>query len=159
MNVETPIQQRFRLGPIDQISFAVADVDEAVPRYTAMFGGPFSVTDVPDLEVVCRGRASTTSLRLAFGQTADIEVELVQVVAGDWPTIDWLAAHGEGLHHLRFPVADIASSRAEMEAAGFEVTLVGGAGGVSFSYLESPLLNGMTVELIQMPPTPITIGS
>jgi methylmalonyl-CoA/ethylmalonyl-CoA epimerase len=152
MNVQTPIEPRFGLGSIDQISFAVANVDEAVPRYTAMFGGPFNVVDVADLEVVCRGRPSTTSLRLAFGHTADIEVELVEVVSGDWPTVEWLATHGEGLHHLRYTVADIAASRAEMETTGFEVSLVGGAGGVSFSYLESPLLNGMTIELIQLPP-------
>jgi catechol 2,3-dioxygenase-like lactoylglutathione lyase family enzyme len=151
MNAETTIEQRFQLGSIDQISFAVTDLDDAVPRYTAMFGGPFTVADVPDLEVVCRGRLTTTSLRLAFGHTGDIEVELVQVVAGDWPTLDWLAAHGEGLHHLRFPVADVAVTRAEMEAAGFVVSLVGGSGGVSFAYLESPLLNGMTIELIHMP--------
>jgi methylmalonyl-CoA/ethylmalonyl-CoA epimerase len=151
VNLETPVEQRFGLGAIDQISFAVASIDDAVPRYTAMFGGPFSVMDIPSLEVICRGRPTAASLRLAFGRTADIEVELVEVVSGDWPTLAWLAERGEGLHHLRYPVDDIAASRAEMEAAGFEVTLVGGSGGVYFSYLEAPLLNGMTIELIQMP--------
>ena len=150
MNANTTVEPRFQLGSIDQISFAVVDVDEAVPRYTAMFGGPFSVMDVPQIEVVCRGRPTTAALKLAFGRTADIEVELVQVVAGDWPTLDWLATHGEGLHHLRFPVADVDATRVEMEAAGFGVSLIGGQGGVSFVYLESPLLNGMTIELIHM---------
>jgi hypothetical protein len=74
------------------------------------------------------------------------------VVSGDWPTVDWLETHGEGLHHLRYPVTDIEASRREMEASGFGVTVHGGAGGVSFAYLESPLLNGMTIELIQMAP-------
>jgi hypothetical protein len=95
MSAHTTIGPRFQLGPIDQISFAVADLDEAVPRYTAMFGGPFNVIEVPRMEVVYRGRPSTTALKIAFGRTADIEVELVQVVAGDWPTVDWLATHGE----------------------------------------------------------------
>ena len=151
MDVVTPIEPRFGLGPIDQISFAVRSVDEAVPRYRAMFGGPFAVMDAPGLEVVCHGRPGTTSLRLAFGRTGDIEVELVEVVSGDWPTIAWLEIHGEGLHHLRYPVADIDASRREMEAAGFGLSVQGGTGGVSFAYLESPLLNGMTIELIQMP--------
>jgi catechol 2,3-dioxygenase-like lactoylglutathione lyase family enzyme len=151
MDVETPVDQRFGLGPIDQISFAVRSVDDAVPRYTAMFGGPFAVVDVPGMEIVCRGRPSTTSLRLGFGRTADLEVELVEVVSGEWPTLAWLDERGEGLHHLRYPVSDIAASRAEMEAAGFDVVVEGGSGGVAFAYLESPLLNGMTVELIQLP--------
>jgi methylmalonyl-CoA/ethylmalonyl-CoA epimerase len=153
MGVATPGEPQFGLGSIDQISFAVRSVDEAVPRYRAMFGGPFAVMDAPDLEIVCRGRPSTTSLRLAFGRTGDIEVELVEVVSGDWPTIDWLDTHGEGLHHLRYPVTDIATTQAEMEAAGFGLTVRGGSGGVSFAYLESPMLNGMTIELIQMPQT------
>jgi methylmalonyl-CoA/ethylmalonyl-CoA epimerase len=151
MNIESASGQRFGLGAIDQISFAVASVDDAVPRYTAMFGGPFAVVDVPGMEVVCRGRPSTASLRLAFGRSGDIEVELVEVVSGPWPTLDWLETHGEGLHHLRYPVNDCDASRAAMEEAGFAVSLQGGAGGVSFAYLESPLLNGLTVELIQMP--------
>jgi catechol 2,3-dioxygenase-like lactoylglutathione lyase family enzyme len=151
MDVETPVDQRFGLGSIDQISFAVRSIDDAVPRYTAMFGGPFAVVDVPGMQIVCRGRPSTTSLRLGFGRTGDLEVELVEVVSGEWPTLAWLDEHGEGLHHLRYPVTDIAASRAEMEAAGFEVAVEGGSGGVEFAYLESPLLNGMTVELIQLP--------
>ena len=145
------MDQRYGLGAIDQISFAVRDVNEAVTRYTAMFGGPFTVIDVPDLEVVCRGRPSSTTLRLAFGRTAGIEVELVEVVSGDWPTLAWLDTHGEGLHHLRYPVADVAQVRSEMEADGFPVTLEGSGGEVAFAYLESPLLNGMTVELISAP--------
>ncbi len=143
--------QQFGLGAIDQISFAVASVDDALPRYAAMFGGPFAVVDVPALEVVCRGCRATTALRLGFGRTADIEIELVEVVSGDWPTLDWLESRGEGLHHLRYPVSDLRATRADMEAAGFTPVLDGGAGGVSFAYLESPLLNGMTIELIEMP--------
>ncbi len=148
----TSVEQRFGLGAIDQISFAVESVDDALPRYAEMFGGPFTTMDVTDFEVVCRGTSSSTNLRLGFGRTGDLEVELVEVVSGAWPTVDWLADHGEGLHHLRYPVDDIASTRADMEAHSCRVILEGGAGGVSFAYLEVPQLNGMVVELIQMLP-------
>lgn len=142
------MEPRFGLGPIDQISFAVADVDEAVGRYTAMFGGPFLVIDVPEINVLCRGVPSTAALKLGFGRTGSLEVELVQVVSGEWPTSTWLADHGEGLHHVRYPVADVAATRAAMAEAGFEVTLESVEGPVNFAYLESPLLNGMTIELV-----------
>ena len=151
MNEHSALDQRFGLGPIDQISFAVRDLDDAVPRYTAMFGGPFTIMDVPDLAVVIGGEPCLTSLRLGFGRTGrrdDIEVELVEVVSGDWPTLGWLAEHGEGLHHVRYPVIDLAASRDEMVAAGFEVLLEGSGG--YFAYLTSPLLNGMVVELISL---------
>ena len=142
-----PLEQRFGLGPIDQISFAVADVREAVPRYTAMFGAPFRIVEVPELEVVVGGEASTTSLRLALGRSGPIEVELVEVVSGLWPTTEWLQRHGEGLHHVRYRVDDVAASRAAMEAAGFEV-LMASTSALAFAYLASPLLNGMVVELV-----------
>ena len=141
------VEQSFGLGPIDQLSFAVADVAEAVPRYATMFGGPFRVVDVLALEVLVRGVASVTSLRLAFGRTGSIEVELVEVVSGLWPTVDWLDERGEGLHHIRYPVDDVAASQAAMEAAGFEL-LMASAGSVPFVYLASPPLNGMAVELV-----------
>jgi len=101
--VEDHLRRRFGLGAIDQISFAVSSVDDARPRYEAMFGGPF--------------------------------------------TVAWLAQHGEGLHHLRYPVADVVATRAEMEAAGC-TAILRDAGDAVFSYLEVPMLNGMVVELI-----------
>jgi methylmalonyl-CoA/ethylmalonyl-CoA epimerase len=151
MIMDAASAQRFGLGAIDQISFAVADVDEAVPRYTAMFGGPFAVVNVPPMEITYRGRLSACELKLGFGRTGAIEVELVEVVSGDSPAHEFLESHGEGLHHVRFPVADIAATRREMEADGFEVTFSGDSGDVAFAYLEAPLLNGMTIELIQFP--------
>ncbi len=149
MEAASTIGQRFGLGPIDQISFIVADVDEAVPRYTAMFGGPIDVVEVPPMDFVYRGKPVTTTLKLGFGRTGSIEVELVQVLDGEYPSLEFLRERGEGLHHVRFPVADLAATRAQMEAEGFEVTLSGGGDGLLFAYLESPLLNGMTVEIIE----------
>jgi methylmalonyl-CoA/ethylmalonyl-CoA epimerase len=147
----TEARQLLGLGAIDQLSFAVPSVDDALPRYEAMFGGPFTAMDVPGMEVVVRGRAETVDLRLGFGQTAGLEVELVEVVSGQWPTVAWLAEHGEGLHHLRYPVDDFARSREELQGAGCTSLMEGHNSGVSFGYFEVPMLNGMVVELIQMP--------
>jgi methylmalonyl-CoA/ethylmalonyl-CoA epimerase len=145
------LTQKFGLGPIDQISFAVSSVDDALPRYEAMFGVGFFVIDVPGMEVVVRDRPETVDLRLAIGRSGGLEVELVEVVSGGWPTVAWLAEHGEGLHHLRYPVDDFARSRDEMLAAGCTPVMEGHVGDAAFGYLEVPLLNGMVVELIHMP--------
>lgn len=149
MNASPLAAPRFGLGAIDQISFAVRSVDEAVNRYSAMFGANFAIVDVLDLAVKVRGHPASATLRLGFGRSGNIEVELVEVVNGLWPTASWLDQQGEGLHHIRFPVKDVATSREEMTAEGFTVTLESDDG-CSFSYLESPLLNGMTVELIDV---------
>ncbi len=143
---------RFGLGPIDQISFAVADVDEAVPRYAALFGGEFQVVDTDLLDVLVDGRPESVSLRLGFGRTGAIEVELVQVVSGEYPVKDHLARRGESFHHVRFPVSDLRATQLAMQAEGYTVTLEGATGGILFAYLTSVDLAGGTVELIQFPP-------
>ena len=149
MTQQSDPAQAFGLGAIDQISFAVTDMDEALPRYTAMFG-PFTSFEVPDLEAIVHGEPTKTTLKLGFGRTGDVEVELVEVRNGSWPTVAWLEERGEGLHHVRYPVDDLEATRDEMVSAGFVVTLES-ADRKSFAYLESPMLNGMTVELICMP--------
>ena len=143
---------RFGLGPIDQISFAVDDVDEAARRYAALFGGEFQVMDVEMPDIFVRGQPASVNIRLAFGKTGPIEVELVQVVSGEYPIKDYLAEHGEGFHHVRFPVSDLKVTQAAMEAEDYTVTLEGASGGILFAYLESPDLAGGTIELIQFPP-------
>lgn len=146
MHLAREEQAAFGLGPIDQISFAVIDMDEALPRYTAMFG-PFVTIEVPGLEVLVHGEPSATTLKLAFGHSGGIEVELVEVVEGAWPTLSWLDVNGEGLHHLRYPVDDLPATLEKMVAAGFIPTMESGDRR-SYVYLESPLLNGMTIELL-----------
>ena len=151
MTTESAVEQRYGLGAIDQISFAVRDADEAAQRYTAMFGGPFVVFDAPAMEVLVRDKPTTSVLRLGFGKNAGIEVELVQVLSGDYPTLSWLDERGEGLHHVRYPVKDLKATQAAMVADGATVTLEGNSGPLLFAYLEVPMLGGMTAELIQLP--------
>jgi methylmalonyl-CoA/ethylmalonyl-CoA epimerase len=145
----------FGLGPIDQISFAVSSIERAVPAYEALFGGRFTVRDValqPEL-VSYRGAPADTALRLAFGETAGIEIELVEVLRGPAPARDHLDQHGEGLHHVRFSVVDLAEKTERLEAAGFTVVFGGTTPrGSLFAYLEAPAAYGHTVlELIQQP--------
>jgi catechol 2,3-dioxygenase-like lactoylglutathione lyase family enzyme len=145
----------FGFGPIDQISFAVTDMDRALPMYESLFG-PFTrrrVTFRPD-RVRYRGAPATATLLLAFGHTGDVEVELVAVEDGDAPSLEHLRDHGEGIHHIRFPVDDLDAKQAALEAVGFEEVLRGTTeGGAVFAYFEAPAALGHTlIELIQPAP-------
>jgi catechol 2,3-dioxygenase-like lactoylglutathione lyase family enzyme len=149
-----PVADRFDLGPIDQISFAVEDMATALPRYAALFG-EFTVRTVrltPD-RVTYRGEPASATLVLGFGRTGDVEIELVQVAEGDAPALEHIRRHGEGLHHVRFRVSDIAERKAALTGAGFDLVLDGTTErGSSFAYLEAPESYGHTViELIQEP--------
>jgi catechol 2,3-dioxygenase-like lactoylglutathione lyase family enzyme len=145
----------FDLGPIDQISFAVTSVEQSLPWYEAVFGGPFTVRDVllaPEL-VTYRGAPADAVLRLAFGRTAGLEIELVEVLSGAAPSLEHLREHGDGLHHVRFPVLDLRAKTDQLTAAGFEVIFGGTTPrGSLFAYVQAPASLGHTViELIQQP--------
>jgi methylmalonyl-CoA/ethylmalonyl-CoA epimerase len=142
----------FGLGPIDQISFAVASVEQSLPWYEAVFGGPFTVREVtmaPDA-VSYRGAPADARLRLAFGRTAAIEIELVEVWRGEAPSLEHLREHGDGLHHVRFRLADVDAKTKQLTEAGFGVIFAGTTPRGRFTYVQAPSSLGHTViELIQ----------
>jgi hypothetical protein len=149
MSVSNPLSDRYGLGPIDQISFAVADVDEAATRYSAIFG-PFEVVDVPKMDITWRGEPSTVTFKLGFGRSGGLEIELVQVVDGDSPAREHVENHGEGFNHVRFPVSSIEEKRSAMEREGWVTIFSGKSGDVSFAFLQPPsTLKSSIVELIE----------
>lgn len=149
MTTPVPALEQFGLGPIDQISFAVADVEDAARRFQSIFG-PFQIVDVPAMDITYRGRPSSVTLKLGFGRSGPLEVELVEVVEGDSPARDHVEAHGEGFHHVRFPVPDLKATQAAMEEEKWSTIFAGGTGGVLFAYLEPPpAQENVVIELIQ----------
>jgi len=143
------LANKFGLGIMDQISFAVRDLDKALPAYEAIYG-PFKVGTrvVDNIEYLGR-KVGPTTLKLGFAYTNGFEIELVQVVEGEFPQADWLKTHDEGFQHIRFRVEDFDGARERMEAAGFERVLLGKSPTAQFCYLKAPPeLNGLSIELI-----------
>jgi len=150
--MKNDIAGRFGLGPIDQVSYVVADLDSALPHYEALYG-PFDVGEARMADCTIRGRQADCKLKLAVNQGGPLEIELIQVLEGETPHSEHLSAHGEGLHHVRFRVADVDAKLAELEKEGFESVFYKRFGpGVAFAYLETPKdLGGSVIELLEMP--------
>ena len=142
------------LGPPDQISFAVADVPGAVSALGPLFG-EFEIREsvLAPGSIVYRDREGGARLRLGICQSGAVEIELVEVLEGEWPTAEHIERHGPGLHHVRFVVDDLGSESSRMQAAGFSEVLRGvSPRGSQFAYLEAPEVLGPTmVELLQPP--------
>ncbi len=140
------------LGPIDQIAYVVADLDASLPGYEALYGA-FQVADAPLERCQYRGREVDCHLRLATNGYGPVEIELIQVMGGDAPHTEHLRAHGEGLHHVRFRVADLGATCSDLEARGCTTIFSKRFGPqVAFAYLETPAaLGGSVIELLEMP--------
>ena len=142
------------LPPIDQVGFVVRDLDQALRTFGPIFG-PFQTMDSALEGTNYRGRASDVTLRMAFGRSGTLEVELIEWVSGDSPHKEALDAGREGVHHVRFKFSEgLASARARLEERGFEVVWSHGFPGteIEWAYLEGPADQGAAmVELYQNP--------
>jgi len=144
--------------PVGQVGILVRDLDEALERYSREWGaGPWRCwTMAPPLvaEMGFDGGSEPFAMRVALWGEGP-QVELVESVAGPNIYEEWLAEHGEGLHHLGIHVPSIESAMASMEAAGHRPRQWGrgyGAGGDGgFAYYDLRPLLGVYLELIEVP--------
>ena len=124
------------LGKVNQVGFVVRDLDKAIAHYEPLFG-PFQTMDAPDMEWDYRGRPETSSLRIAFGNSGDVEIELIEWVSGETPHKEFLEAGHEGMHHLRFIVEDLDAKLEDVKAAGYTPIWTKRFGeGLAAAYLE-----------------------
>jgi methylmalonyl-CoA/ethylmalonyl-CoA epimerase len=140
------------LGPIDQVSYVVSDLERALSRYEALFG-PFQVAEAVLPECTILGRRADCRLKHAVNQAGPVEIELIQVLEGETPHSEHLQAHGEGLHHVRFRVDGLDARLRDLEARGFTTVFFKRFGpGAAFAYLETPPETGRSViELLELP--------
>ena len=137
------LQAALGLPPVSQVGFVVRDIDQAIRLYEPVFG-KFERLDAFDLEWEYRGRSETSSIKVAFAQSGDVEIELIEWVSGETPHKEFLDAGREGMHHLRFLVDDLDGKIAEAEAFGYRAVWHKRFGeGLAAAYLErdgDPLL-------------------
>lgn len=145
---------RFDLGPVVQVGIVVRNAKATVDAWTMRFKlGPAKIVDWPppgsNLEEsrTYHGQPGNFRMRLAFVETGPLQLEFIEPLEGDNIYSDWLAEHGEGLHHILFQVAD-----PDAVAAGIDVPVLQSGGstlnpGAIWSYLDTQEMLGCIVEL------------
>lgn len=145
---------------VHQVGIVVADVERAIAEHARLLGyadpewrrADFGPESVEQLWV--RGEPAEFTTRLGFAGS-DPELELIEPVAGPSIYGEWLAEHGEGLHHLAVVVTSLAAATEAMEEAGFAVVQAGtgfapnGRGG--FAYYETSSALGYVLEAVELP--------
>ena len=71
---------RLGLGPLDQVSYVVADLDRSLPCYEALYG-PFEVGEAPLHDCRIRGRSADCTLKVAVNRSGPVEIELIAEVS------------------------------------------------------------------------------
>ena len=109
------------LRRLDHVAVLVRSTEDALRFYRDHLG----------LEIHSSEEIPTPHVRLTYLDAGNAFVQLVEPLDDGSPLADWLAEHGEGLHHICFGVDDVASAVAALSDDGAEVALGTGRGRVS----------------------------
>jgi methylmalonyl-CoA epimerase len=138
------------IGPIDHVAVVVRSIDEALPRYRALFG--WQPADAPRI-------FASQRVRLCFlptGPAPAAKLELVEPIDDESGVARFLATRGEGLHHVCLRTEDLAADLAALAAAEAELIdsepRPGAHGRVAFVHPRT--LSGVLWELLQVDPPP-----
>jgi catechol 2,3-dioxygenase-like lactoylglutathione lyase family enzyme len=139
---------------VAQLALVVRDLDAALDRWTALGYGPWRVYEYGEnlARRRYRGADGTFAMLLAVSDGSP-QIELIQPLAGPSIYEDWLAAHGEGMHHVGIVVEDDFDAAVErLVAAGYPVIQAGDFGPAHdgrFSYHDTSAALGTIVELVR----------
>lgn len=130
---------------VSHIGIAVADLAEAVERYTRILGnGPDLVTTVADQKV------QVAVFSTADGAGAGGRIELVAPDGTDSPLKKFLESRGEGMHHVCVYVEDIEARLGELKEAGYRLIDEEpriGAEGNKIAFVHPSSADGVLIEL------------
>ncbi|HEX9642890.1 MAG TPA: methylmalonyl-CoA epimerase [Acidimicrobiia bacterium] len=129
---------------LDHVAIAVADLDDALDGYARLYG----VT--PLYREVIEDQAVEEAMIPLGGSY----LQLLRPLAPDTPVGRFLAARGEGLHHVAFAVVDIESAITHLRDQGThlvdETPRLGG-GGRRIAFVHPKALASTLVELVESP--------
>ena len=135
------------LTRIDHVGIAVRDLETSIEFYSTTFG----------LTVAGRETNDAQGVREAMLYVADAPggasyVQLLEPLADDTPVGKFLAARGEGVHHIGYGVDDVARALDDLRGQG--VRLVDerprhGSLGASIAFLHPKSVGGVLTELVQ----------
>jgi methylmalonyl-CoA epimerase len=136
------------IGPIDHVAVVVRSIDEALPRYRALFG--WQPIDEPRI-------FASQRVRLCFlpsGLEPAAKLELIEPIDEESGVARFLATRGEGLHHVCLRSDDLAGDLEALAAAEAELIdeepRPGAHGQVAFVHPRT--LSGVLWELLGATP-------
>ena len=140
---------------VDHLGWVVRDVDAIAAAWRAL--GVKDVRDggIQEFPVVHRGQPVKARVKMAYARFENGEIQWIQPINDGTAYADFLARHGEGVHHVAFALPSAGRLRQEVArygALGVGVdqsgTWTARTGTGHFAYLDTaPAAGGMTIAL------------
>jgi len=146
-------------GAVRQLGYVVRDLDQTVADWLKLGVGPWFVLRGQVQNGLYRGRPCTVTVSLAFANSDDLQIEVIQQ-EDDTPSVftEFLASGRAGVHQLAWWATDFTAAIQSAQALGWPVVWSGGeeGEGARFAYLEPSAGPAPIVEIMEV--TPATEG-
>jgi glyoxalase/bleomycin resistance protein/dioxygenase superfamily protein len=158
--VTTPYDRAMR-GPVFtdtlQVALVVRDLQASMKTYVERYGiGPWEIYEFnPDTveNLWAHGEPLESSWRLALARVGGVMWELIEPLDGHSTYAEFLAEHGEGVHHVGMAGASFDGTLAEFASEGRTPLLSGRYGGIDFAYLPTDADMGVATEIFSAVPS------
>jgi len=129
---------------LDHIGIAVADLAQALARWSPLAGAPDAAPEV----------VPGQGVKVAFLAAGGVHVELLEPVSPESAVGRFIAKRGEGLHHLAFHVPSVDRALEEVVQRGGKVVDARsrpGARGRRVGFAHPAAFCGVLVEFVEGP--------
>jgi methylmalonyl-CoA epimerase len=130
------------LTEVDHVAIAVRDLDAAIDWYAETFGATVTHREVMERDGV----------EEALLAVADSFIQLLTPTRDDSPVAKYLAAKGEGIHHVGYRVANCEEALDRAVASGaraIDAEPRPGSRGTTVAFLHPKTAFGTLIELVQ----------
>ncbi len=131
-----------QLNRLDHVGIAVNDLRQARAFYEGVLG----------LEAVHDEVIEDQGVHEILYRLGDAWVQLVTPLGPDTPVARFLAKRGEGLHHIGYSVANVATALNDLRISGVEVVDEApriGSGGTTMAFVHPKAAHGVLIELVE----------
>lgn len=138
-----------------QVGVVVRDLEASMKTYVDEYGiGPWSIFEIDSTtaqDLTQDEAPAPYAMRVALAMVGRVQMELIQPLDEHGLYADFLAAHGEGLHHVAFDVASYADAIEALRGKGHRVLLAGRHQGATWAYLSTEAELGFPAEIFHIP--------
>jgi methylmalonyl-CoA epimerase len=131
-----------RLEEIHHIGIAVRDLEEARKVFCEILG----------LECTGEKMLPARKVKVAFLETGNTSIELLEGIGADGPVSTFVDRHGPGVHHICFEVTDIRRVMHELAETGMRMIDSEprpGAEGKLVAFIHPKSTSGVLIELTE----------
>jgi len=133
-----------KLTHIEHLGIAVKSLEEAIPFYENVLGLKcYAIEEVAEQKV-----------KVAFFMIGEVKIELLESTDPEGPVGKFIAAKGEGIHHVAFAAEGLQGALDTLEERGVRLidkTPRTGAEGLNIAFLHPKSTFGVLTELCEDP--------